>query len=206
MRSCLTHLVKVIFVNDADPNPDSNRALKADSASRDGATSHLTSLSHDRGVYGGALLHPLTLLCLALWALNDHYGKGVWPGWLSGKLSDVVSLIGSSILTGAALEIALGLRGTPLKRARELGLRASKWGALSAAIVMVGINIWPLWAEAYEVGLGAVQWSVVSAWRWFTDQPIPPLYRVTLTMDSGDLLTVPAALGGPWIYRRSMRE
>lgn len=155
-----------------------------------------------QGVYGGVLLHPLSLLCLAIWAINDHYGKGAWPGWLSGKLSDVVSLVGFALICGAFVEVLCGLARVELARAQSLGLRACQIGAVSAAVVMIGINIWPTWAEAYEVGLGAAQWSVVSAWRWLIDQPIPPLYRVSLTMDPTDAFTVPAALGGPWLYRR----
>ena len=154
--------------------------------------------------YGDVLLHPLSLLCIALWAINDHYGKGAWPSVISGKLSDVVCLIGLSLLIGAAIELLCGLFGVSLTRARQIGAQASMWGAAFGAVVMMGINLWPSWAEAYEVGLGAVQWSAVSAWRWFTDQPITPRYRVSLTMDPTDLYTIPAALLGPMLYRRAL--
>ena len=133
-----------------------------------------------RRVYGEVLLHPFSLLCLALWAINDHYGKGAWPGWLSGKLSDVVSLIGFPLLVGALFEMSAGLCGREISRARSVGVIACRWGALSAAIVMIGINLWPSWANAYEVGLGAAQWGVASVWHGLTDQPILPRHRVSL--------------------------
>ena len=44
-------------------------------------------------VSASALLHPLTLLSLGLWALNDHVLKGWAPGALTGKLSDVAALV-----------------------------------------------------------------------------------------------------------------
>ena len=155
--------------------------------------------------YGDVLLHPLSLLCIALWAINDHYGKGAWPSAISGKLSDVVCLIGLSLLTGATAELLCGLFGVSLTRARQLGARASVWGAVIGAVVMMGINLWPSWAEAYEVGLGAAQWSAVSVWHWLTDQPITPRYRVSLTMDPTDLYTIPAAYLGPALYRHAQR-
>ena len=155
-----------------------------------------------RCVHGEILIHPLSLLCLGLWALNDHYGKGAWPGWLSGKLSDVVSLIGFPLLVGAFFELVIGLFGAKISRARAVGVIACRWGAVSAAIVMIGINLWPSWADAYEVGLGAAQWTMSSAWRWLTDLPILPRHRVSLTMDPTDLITTPAALVGPWLYQR----
>ena len=165
------------------------------------SSSHSESASVSKRVYGDILLHPFSLLCLALWAINDHYGKGAWPGWLSGKLSDVVSLIGFPLLVGAFFELTAGVIGLKL-RAQRIGLIACQWGALSAAIVMIGINLWPSWADVYEVGLGSAQWSVISVWRWLIDQPILPPHKVILTMDSTDLITAPAALIGPWFYRR----
>lgn len=38
------------------------------------------------------LVHPASLLALALLALNDHWFKGLGPGWLTGKLSDFAGL------------------------------------------------------------------------------------------------------------------
>ncbi len=38
------------------------------------------------------LVHPWSLLALALLALNDHWLKGMGPGWLTGKQSDFAGL------------------------------------------------------------------------------------------------------------------
>jgi hypothetical protein len=40
-----------------------------------------------------ALGSPVAALCLVLLVLNDHLLKQAWPGWVTGKLSDVVGLV-----------------------------------------------------------------------------------------------------------------
>ena len=37
--------------------------------------------------------HPVTVLALVVLVLNDHVLKAAQPGWLTGKLSDVVGLV-----------------------------------------------------------------------------------------------------------------
>ena len=61
---------------------------------------------------GEVIIHPVSLCALMLWAINDHYGKGVWPGWLSGKLSDVVSLIVFPLIPTAIYELAFSRWGS----------------------------------------------------------------------------------------------
>jgi hypothetical protein len=39
-----------------------------------------------------ALVHPVSLCCLAVLWLNDHVLKAAWPNWVTGKLSDVAGL------------------------------------------------------------------------------------------------------------------
>lgn len=38
------------------------------------------------------LVHPLSIAALLVLAVNDHVGKGVGPGWLTGKVSDFAGL------------------------------------------------------------------------------------------------------------------
>ena len=56
-----------------------------------------------------ALAHPLTVASLVLLALNDHVLKQAWPGWVTGKLSDVVGLVVAPLLLAVPLAL-LGLR------------------------------------------------------------------------------------------------
>ncbi len=46
---------------------------------------------------------PVTVLCLALLALNDHVLKFAWPGLVTGKLSDVTGLVVAPPLLAVAL-------------------------------------------------------------------------------------------------------
>ena len=56
-----------------------------------------------------ALAHPLTVASLVVLALNDHVLKQAWPGWFTGKLSDVVGLVVAPLLLAVPLAL-LGLR------------------------------------------------------------------------------------------------
>ncbi len=42
--------------------------------------------------FPGFFVHPIPLFFVFILALNDHYLKYVWPGWITGKLSDFCGL------------------------------------------------------------------------------------------------------------------
>lgn len=48
-----------------------------------------------------AMLHPITLVSLAMLVLNDHFLKWAHPSWLTGKLSDVAGMILAPIVLSA---------------------------------------------------------------------------------------------------------
>ena len=48
-----------------------------------------------------ALLHPVALAALATLLVNDHVLKAAWPGWWTGKLSDLAALIVGPIAVAA---------------------------------------------------------------------------------------------------------
>lgn len=50
-----------------------------------------------------ALAHPGSVLALVLLVLNDHVLKQAWPGWVTGKLSDVAGLVVAPLLLSAVL-------------------------------------------------------------------------------------------------------
>lgn len=56
-----------------------------------------------------ALGSPAAALCLVLLVLNDHLLKQAWPGWVTGKLSDVVGLVVAPLMLGVVLA-TLGVR------------------------------------------------------------------------------------------------
>ena len=53
-----------------------------------------------------ALAHPGAVLSLVLLVLNDHVLKQAWPGWVTGKLSDVAGLVVAPLLLAAVLATA----------------------------------------------------------------------------------------------------
>jgi hypothetical protein len=127
------------------------------------------------------LLHPVVLTALLVWLANDHWGKASYPGWLSGKLSDVASLIVFPLIPIAAL--AMWRRRTPSR-----GWLAGS--LLATGGVMAAINTSAAAASVYRYGLAVVQWP----FRALGAGALVDLRPVQLTMDPGDLLTLPALL------------
>ena len=99
-----------------------------------------------------ALLHPAWLIAVGMLALNDHVlkGSGWAPGWLTGKLSDVVGLFAAPVL----LAVLLRVRG---RRA---------WAACHVAIGVVfgGIQVSTGFADAWSTAMGLVgfPWVITS--------------------------------------------
>lgn len=111
------------------------------------------------------LCHPLPIGMAAVVALNDHLLKAAWPGWVTGKLSDVAGLAFFPVLLVALADVCAS---GALSRDEGLRRRAA-W----AATLLTG------------VAFSAVQMSpALAAWlaTWWG----------VLTPDLTDLLTLPA--------------
>lgn len=140
------------------------------------------------------LLHPVLLGSLGLWFLNDHVLKAALANELTGKLSDVSSLIAFPLLV---------VGGMALLRGRELGRAELPWIAFWCAAtgaVMATINTLPEAAWAYRHGLGLAQWLALGA------RGAP--HAVQLTVDPTDLWTLPALIvpmGIAWRRRTSVQ-
>mgnify|MGYP000618363709 CR=1 FL=1 len=68
------------------------------------------------------LIHPVSLLALALLVVNDHYLKEAYPSFLSGKLSDVAFMILAPLWLLVGARWALGF----MKKDVPLGPRRSR--------------------------------------------------------------------------------
>jgi hypothetical protein len=136
------------------------------------------------------------LFAIELLLLNDHYLKGAFPSWWTGKLSDVAGLFFFPFIVTAVLGIALALVGFPR-------LRAEKVGRL--AFMLVGV-----WFGLMKVN-PAVNGLTISFWEWLVGGP------VFIVMDGSDLLALPVLfpawrlwrsqllrVGGPGQGRRSL--
>jgi len=90
------------------------------------------------------LAHPFSVLGLALLLLNDHLLKQVWPGVVTGKLSDLAGLLMFPPLLAALMALAL-----PRARAKTLAVVAlCLTGCGSALSVVSGPSIVRAEAEA----------------------------------------------------------
>jgi hypothetical protein len=123
------------------------------------------------------LAHPVTVVAIGLLLLNDHVLKVVWPGWITGKLSDVAGLVMAPPLLGVVIAVVAPRLGTVRRSALAVGLVGVGFAAVK------GFEPAAAWASTW--------WSVVNG---------PSVVRSDVT----DLLAVPA-LGIAWWTSRSGR-
>jgi hypothetical protein len=128
-----------------------------------------------------ALVTPVTIAAIAVLVVNDHVLKAAFPGWWTGKLSDVAGLAFFPLLVAAAAEAA-GARGV-----RVTVLAAIATGAGFAAVKTLAVA-----GDAYRIGLGALQWPARALVALAAGDPVPALAPVHLTADPTDLLALPA--------------
>ena len=82
-----------------------------------------------------ALAHPGSVLALVVLVLNDHVLKQAWPGWVTGKLSDVAGLVVAPLLLAALLAIVRVPRPMPVALAATgVGFVLCKTSAAGAAV------------------------------------------------------------------------
>ena len=148
------------------------------------------------------LLHPVALVALAVLVLNDHVLKAAYPGFLTGKLSDIagVALLPLVLVAGwELLGAALGRGSGP--RPRVLG----------AAILVTGIGfavvkLLPPAAEAFGWVLGAVQWPFALASGLVAGHALLAPAAAPIVADPTDLLALPALWLAAWVGAARLRQ
>src|ERR1043166_7414642 len=127
------------------------------------------------------MLHPVALAALAVLVLNDHVWKARYPGWVTGKLSDVAGLIVFPLVACALVRVVVRTR-------------AERVLAAAIAATMIGFALVKLWSPATHacaVAMGALQ------------APLSPS-PVTIVRDPTDLLALPFALVAWWLPRSTV--
>jgi hypothetical protein len=152
---------------------------------------HTLYVTHDQA--GAAIYHPIILLLLTVWAINDHILKDIFANELTGKLSDITSLAVFPLLPYCSYELIWSLCGWKMSHHRHILL----FWICATGLVMTGINLWDSWAHMYRIGLGCAQWPFYCLIAWINHDPYPGIVPVQLTMDASDLFTLPA-LYIPW--------
>jgi hypothetical protein len=143
------------------------------------------------------LLHPVALASLAILLLNDHVLKVTAPSPLTGILSGLAGIIIFPLVLQAVWEMHASLSG--------------RWSGPSASVIVLGcvatgigyaaVEIYPLAADAYRHGLGALQWPASAVIALLGHQQLPPLIPVLAVSDPYDLLALPF-LTLPWLLGR----
>lgn len=130
--------------------------------------------------HGGAALswlaHPLTVVALAVLLLNDHVLKAAYPGWLTGKLSDVAGLLVAPPL------VALLLSAT------GRGFRATA----VVAVALTGTLFTLVKISGYAAGVASAAWTAVAG-------------PSRVLADPTDLLALPALLLAYHVGMRASR-
>jgi hypothetical protein len=139
---------------------------------------------------GAALLHPISVICLLLLAFNDHVLKRLYPGTLSGKLSDFAGVVLLPLFLHAVFEVTFArARRTPPSPA--LSNRA-----LSVCLVL-GLGafalpeVWPAAEAVYGYAFGVAYYPFRAVAALFSGRPVPPVQPVHATADLTDLLALP---------------
>lgn len=148
----------------------------------------------DRQHSAPALLHPIAVASLAVLLLNDHVLKGAWPGWWTGKLSDVAGLIVAPVAI-AAVVAALGRR-------RRLRVSPMAVAVVVTVVVAVGFTAAKVDPTANTVGswaLGVVTWPLTVLGDLLAGRAIRPIGHLGLVLDPTDVVALPAALVGGWL-------
>lgn len=134
-------------------------------------------MTHDRP--GGALLHPVPLVAIVVLLVNDHVLKAAYPGFVTGKLSDVAGLVFFPLLLVAIAE----LFGAPRRPAVIVAVA-------STGLVFALVQIWAPATQLYRYGLGALQWP----FRALVAGKMIGVVPVHAFADPTDLVALPALL------------
>jgi hypothetical protein len=148
-------------------------------------------------------LHPVALAALVLLVLNDHWGKAAFPGFLTGKLSDVAGLAFFPLFLQGLLEVWRARGG----RAWAPSSRVLWGAALATALVFSAVKLWTPATSLYTHGLGLLQWPLRVLLALVEGHRVPTVpLPVLCVQDATDLLALPAVLLGVAAGLRRTRE
>ena len=100
-----------------------------------------------------ALAHPLAVASLVLLALNDHVLKQAWPGFVTGKLSDVAGLAVAPLVLAVPL-VVLGVRRCDV-----------------TAVLLTGVGFVAVKTTAAGAALASDTWSAVAGTSYIRSDP-----------------------------------
>ena len=132
---------------------------------------------------GSLLLHPAPLVALVVLVLNDHVLKAVWPGVVTGKLSDLAGAFLFPVLVLSIGELALSMRRPHLASPQVVTTIC-----VLTAMGLILVKTVPAASTAYGALAGLVRWPFLSSFR-----------RVQVATDPTDLVAL-TSVGLAWVY------
>ena len=145
----------------------------------------------ERAAPGSALLGPVQLAAIALLVLNDQVLKRAFPGWVTGKLSDLAGLAFFPLFLQALWEL-----GRPRPSRRVLLICVLATGLVFAFVKTTAPGL-----AAFRWGLAALQWPFLAAHDLWSRQGARTLAPVGAVRDPSDLLALPM-LWVAWVVGR----
>lgn len=133
------------------------------------------------------LLHPVPLLALVTLVVNDHVLKQHYPGWITGKLSDIAGMVFFPLFL-MAIANAAGGKHEPISMPRDRVLMAC---AFATALVFCAVKTFAPATALYEMGLGFLQWPLRAVIAMLRGDAPGPVTSVVLVRDVTDLIAVP---------------
>lgn len=160
---------------------------------------------HDRGVSGVKrsfpgefLLRPSPIAAIALLVLNDRLFKHRWPGWLTGKLSDLAGVFLLPLVLLTLLEVGRRFLG---RQPWTITTDALAFGLLGLGVAFASVKLWEPAADAFRIANGWLRWPMEVAAELMTGGSPEGPRRIALTRDPTDLVVLPV-LGLTYLVAR----
>ena len=142
-------------------------------------------------------VRPLTVFAVLTLFANDHLFKHLWPGFVTGKLSDVAGMIFFPLLAQGLVWMFVP-RSQRADRNHDRLLLAL---CVATAIVFTLTKTSVLANDAYRITWGVMQWPWRAVRALVHGTALPHVARVVLVRDPSDVLAVPFVLVA-WLYGR----
>lgn len=144
------------------------------------------------------LLSPLFIIPVLVLIANDHFLKEMWPGLITGKLSDLAGMCFFPVLMVAIVEASCFLIDKRIYATPYWFTTASMIVAVGFALVKL---VQPL-ADAYAYSVGALRWVIVAPVNQLLGESTPPITKIVIINDPTDVLMIVGVLVGVWIGYR----
>ncbi|MEI6622218.1 MAG: hypothetical protein WCP28_09960 [Actinomycetes bacterium] len=133
------------------------------------------------------LLRPAVVLAIIVLALNDYVFKSMWPGLVTGKLSDVAGLFAFPIILVSLAEVARRL----LRRTNwAITYWDICWACVTTGIVFTLVKTLPWASQSYAYLIGTLRWPVMAVHELFVGGSTPGIVPIDVVTDPTDLVAL----------------